>query len=439
MAFFEGGAGMPSFLRNLRADHLSGRRGGVFSVCSSHPEVLAAAVCLAREEGIPLLVEATAAQVNPQGGYSGMTPTDFSSRLAALAEGLGLGRENLLLGADHLGPYVWREKPPEEALAHAAQLARQCVAAGFQKLHLDASAPCRGDPPEGPDPKTAARRTALLCRVAEQEAARQADGARRPLYVIGSDVPPPGGRPGVPRGIEVTRPEQVAEFLSLVKKELSRQGIENAWERILAVVVQPGVDFGHEGAVPYHPERAAALSAFHAELPGLMTYEVHSTDYQSPESLARLVKDHFTILKVGPCLTDAFREAVFRLEDMEIELARRRPGLALSGLRGVLQRAMEEHPEHWRDYYRGSEEELRAALLSSRLDRIRYFWARPEVEAALARLFANLSPAIPEEWDTLLSDGAADQSGPPPLPLTAAAWIRRRIQAVLRPYREACR
>ncbi len=430
---------MPSFLRNLRADHLCGRRRGVFSVCSSHPEVLAAAVCLAREEGIPLLIEATAAQVNPQGGYSGMTPSDFSSRLAALAEGLGLGRENLLLGADHLGPYVWREKPPDEALGRAAELARQCVAAGFRKLHLDASAPCRGDPSEGPDPRTAAQRTALLCRVAEEEAARLAEGSRPPLYVIGSDVPPPGGRPDVPRRIAVTRPEQVAEFLSLVKEELRRQGIENAWERILAVVVQPGVEFGHEGAVPYLPAEAAALSAFHAALPGIMTYEVHSTDYQSPESLTRLVEDHFTILKVGPCLTDAFREAVFRLEDLEIELARRRPGLILSGLREVLRRVMEEHPEHWRDYYRGSKEEIHTALLSSRLDRIRYYWTRPEVEAALARLFANLSPAILEEWDVLLPAGAVDQPGPPPVPLTAAVWVRRRIQAALRPYREACR
>ncbi|MEJ5357759.1 MAG: class II D-tagatose-bisphosphate aldolase, non-catalytic subunit [Desulfobacterales bacterium] len=430
---------MSSFLRDLRAGHLSGRRGGVFSVCSSHPEVLAAAVCYAREEGIPLLIEATAAQVNPQGGYSGMTPADFSARLAALAEGLGLGRENLVLGADHLGPYVWREKPSAEALARAAELARHCVAAGFQKLHIDASAACRDDPPPAPDPQTAARRTALLCRMAEEEAARRDDGAGRPLYVIGSDVPPPGGRPGLPREIKVTRPEQVAEFLSLVKEEFRRQGIEDAWERILAVVVQPGVDFGHEGAAPYRPGRAAALSGYHAALPGIMTYEVHSTDYQSPESLARLVADHFTILKVGPCLTDAFREAVFHLEELEIELARRRPGLAPSGLRSVLLRVMQEDPAHWREYYRGSEEEIRELLLSSRLDRVRYYWARPEVEAALTRLFANLSPAIPEEWIVRLSAGPSDRAGELPRRLTAADWVRRRIQAALRPYREACR
>lgn len=430
---------MSSFLRDLRADHLSGRRGGVFSVCSSHPEVLAAAVCFAREEGIPLLIEATAAQVNPQGGYSGMTPADFSARLSALAEGLGLGRENLVLGADHLGPYVWREKSSAEALARAAELARQCVAAGFRKLHLDASTPCRDDPPTEPDPRTVARRTALLCRTAEEEASRRDDDAALPLYVIGSDVPPPGGRPGLPREIEVTRPEQVAEFLSLVKEEFRREGIESAWERILAVVVQPGVEFGHVGAVPYRPGPAAALSAYHAELPGIMTYEVHSTDYQPPESLARLVADHFVILKVGPCLTDAFREAVFRLEEIEIELARSRPHLVPSGLRAVLLRVMREDPVHWREYYRGSEEEIREVLLSSRLDRVRYYWARPEVEAALNRLYANLSPAIPEELCALLSSEPMDRSGQRPQRLTAAAWIRHRIQTALRPYREACR
>ena len=38
-------------------------------------------------------------------------------------------------------------------------------------------------------------------------------------------------------------------------------------------------------------------------------------------SLARMVADHFTLLKVGPCLTNAFREAVFALEEIEAELS----------------------------------------------------------------------------------------------------------------------
>ena len=50
-----------------------------------------------------------------------------------------------------------------------------------------------------------------------------------------------------------------------------------------------------------------------------MTYEVHATDYQSPGALAQMVRDHFTILKVGPCLTNAYREAIFALSHIETE------------------------------------------------------------------------------------------------------------------------
>ncbi len=430
---------MVSFLEQLKADHRAGRRGGVVSICSSHPEVLAAAVCLARDEGLPLLVEATAAQVNPQGGYSGMTPAAFSSRLTALAEGLGLGRNSLVLGADHLGPYVWRSLPSARALDHAAELARQCVAAGFRKLHLDLSAACADDPPSGPDLAATARRTAVLCRAAEEEASRLPAGAPLPLYVVGSDVPPPGGRAGPLEEIAVTRPEHVAEFLTRVKQELGRAGLEQAWERVLAVVVQPGIEFGHAGALRYRPEKAAALSAFHDRLPGIMTYEVHSTDYQPPDCLARLIADHFLILKVGPCLTDAYREALFLLEEIETALARRRPGITSSGLRAALARAMRDHPEHWRDHYRGSEEEIEALLLLSRLDRVRYYWARPEVEAACSRLLANLSPSIPEELaKEFIADGI-DAIEQRPGPLRPAEWIRHRVQQRLRPYLEACR
>lgn len=66
----------------------------------------------------------------------------------------------------------------------------------------------------------------------------------------------------------------------------------------------------------YHREEAQTLSRFIEAQPGLV-YEAHSTDYQSREALRALVEDHFAILKVGPALTFAFREAVFALAAIE--------------------------------------------------------------------------------------------------------------------------
>jgi D-tagatose-1,6-bisphosphate aldolase subunit GatZ/KbaZ len=51
---------------------------------------------------------------------------------------------------------------------------------------------------------------------------------------------------------------------------------------------------------------------------------------------------------------------------------------------------MQRDPVHWRSYYRGDEERLRFARHFSFSDRIRYYWPRPEVQAALERLLSNL-------------------------------------------------
>ena len=426
-------------LEELKAEHLASRRGGEVAVCTAHPEVLAAAIELAAANGRPLLVEATANQVNQFGGYTGMTPARFIAFLNAIADRLGFARDRLVIGADHLGPYLWRSEPAAAAMAKAAELARRCVAAGFAKIHLDTGFGCRDDAGPILPPAAAAERAVALCRACEAEAARLPAGRRRPLYVIGAEVPLPGGALEQPEAVEPTRPEELAEFLGLAQKGFRLAGLEAAWERVLAVIVQPGVEFGDAGVVRYAPDRARALSDFHAELPGIMTYEVHSTDYQLPEALAQMTADHFTLLKVGPCLTHAFREAVFALEQIEVELLKERRAAAPSDLRRVMEELMLNHPAHWRSHYRGSEEELRRKRLSSRLDRIRYYWALPEAQAALERLYRNLAPSVPAELAATYFPEASGMPETGSRGLGAAQLVRRRIQTELEPYALACR
>ncbi len=87
----------------------------------------------------------------------------------------------------------------------------------------------------------------------------------------------------------------------------------------MALVVQPGVEFGDEFVHEYQPEPARELVHLIESYPNLV-YEAHSTDYQTRQGLRDLVQDHFAILKVGPALTFAFREAIFALVNMENEL-----------------------------------------------------------------------------------------------------------------------
>ena len=73
-------------------------------------------------------------------------------------------------------------------------------------------------------------------------------------------------------------------------------------------------------------------------------YEAHSTDYQTPAALAALVRHHFAILKVGPAVTFALREALWGLADIQAELN----GDSGGSLKQVVLAAMRADPRYWR-------------------------------------------------------------------------------------------
>jgi hypothetical protein len=280
-------------------------------------------------------------------------------------------------------------------MARAHELVRSCVGAGYAKIHLDASMRCaddRGDASTALDADVIVERTVALCRTAEAARAELPAALPAPLYVIGTEVPTPGGEEAGQAGPSVTPVADVERTLDLTCEAFRSAGLAAAWERVIAVVVQPGVEFGDATVSAYDRAAASGLTALVERRPRLV-YEAHSTDYQSAEALQRLVEDHFAILKVGPWLTFAFREAVFALEKIERQVLRGLPGAQPSRLRDALDEAMTRHPEHWAAYYRGSPEEVRRKRAFSYSDRCRYCWPQPEVQEALAGLLRNLSEA----------------------------------------------
>jgi D-tagatose-1,6-bisphosphate aldolase subunit GatZ/KbaZ len=421
-------------LKDLRKRHLSGRIGGQVAVCSAHTQVLAAAAARAKDDGALLLVEATANQVNLSGGYTGMTPADFAGHMMRLAAENGLAEKQILLGADHLGPHLWGQLPAMEAMAQAEALARAFVAAGYRKLHLDTGRGCADDPRSRLPVKIAAQRAAALCRAAESAAI---DSRRQPpLYVIGTEVPAPGGALGQSGAMTVTDPQDLSAELASYKKAFNRVGVDQAWERIIAVVVQPGVDFNDHQAAVYNPAAGASLSAFHDRLPKAMTFEIHAADYQPPSALKQMVRDHFTLLKIGPCLTFALREALFALAHIEKEL----PGLPhRSTLMAVMERLMQARPEHWNTHYHGTGQERHYLRRYGLRDRIRYYWPRIEARQACEQLLHNLRRPIPRPLLRQFLPDLAGAIADGTLPPTPEAIIQARIQSALHPYADACR
>jgi D-tagatose-1,6-bisphosphate aldolase subunit GatZ/KbaZ len=351
-------AGLQDVLRHNRR---SGK-GGVYAVCSAHPHVIGAAIRQSIEDHSVLHVESTSSQVNQFGGYTGQSPQQFAHYVRSAAQNAGLSPQRVLLGGDHLGPFPWRHEASSSALRKASELVRECVLAGYVKIHLDASMPCADDRTTDVAEQTVAERAAWLCEAAEKAYAELPSGSPRIVYVIGTEVPAPGGDSDETHAPAITAAEHVHGTLASFREEFDKRRLSPAWERVIALVVQPGVEFGTDSIFEYDQTKAASLSAALLEHPAIV-YEAHSTDYQSAKALGEMVQGHFAILKVGPWLTFAFREAVLALSAVEREMLSGKSGHQLSQVRQALEKAMLGNPTHWRSYYRGDEEEVRASSL----------------------------------------------------------------------------
>jgi D-tagatose-1,6-bisphosphate aldolase subunit GatZ/KbaZ len=375
----------------LMQSNREGLGKGMYSVCSAHPDVLEACFEHAKADGSMILIESTSNQVDQFGGYTGMKPTDFAEFVTAIAEKTGFPNEMLLLGGDHLGPNPWKEMPAQKAMENAKVLVSEYVKAGYQKIHLDTSMFCSDDVGDRKKPlpdDVVAERTSNLCHVAEETWKKYRPKSSLPVYIIGTEVPVPGGAQKEEDNVIPTTPEDAEKTIKTTQKHFLKLGLSDAWERVVGVVVQPGVEFGDDHIFHYQKEKARKLSEKILEFDNLV-FEAHSTDYQTEENLRSLVKDHFCILKVGPWLTFAYREALFALESMEIEMLGK-DYEGLSKLRETLDQMMLKKPDYWKKYYPGNEKQQAFKRKYSFSDRSRYYWAVAELEAAKNRLFKNL-------------------------------------------------
>jgi D-tagatose-1,6-bisphosphate aldolase subunit GatZ/KbaZ len=419
-------------LRDIVAQHKAGRSVGVYSACSAHPLVIEAALTHALRHSGSVLIEATSNQVNQDGGYTGMRPADFSRFVLSIATRVGLPHERVLLGGDHLGPNCWQDLPAEAAMAKSEQLIADYVAAGFRKIHLDCSMSCADDPTPLTDAVVAAR-AVRLCAVAERIWRRV--GGEPPVYVVGTEVPVPGGAQESLGELALTSPEAAVATIDAHWDAFQAVGLHTVWPRVIGLVVQPGVEFDHYKVIDFQAARAADLAAVIEAQPH-MVYEAHSTDYQTPANLRALVRRHFAILKVGPGLTFAMREALWALDQIEREWL----GLEQSSrLRETIHRAMTASPRFWNKYYFSEGQDLALDQQYSLSDRIRYYWPVPAVETALERLLANLDAKPPPL--TLVSQYLplqyeAIRAGR--LRLGARQLVLHQIERVLDQYSEAC-
>lgn len=376
-------------IQEMMEQRRQGKKCGIPSYCTANPLVLEIILRRAKLLNTPVLIEATANQVNQYGGYTGMVPSDFYEMIIKMAKEFDVPENLIILGGDHLGPLTWQNLPEKEAMEKSVELVYQYARAGFTKIHLDTSMKVADDPEGLLSTETIARRGAELYKASMkgyEELKAENPDALRPVFIIGSEVPIPGGAQEAEDSLAVTSPAAFQDTVATYKRIFEEAGVGEGWKDVVAVVVQPGVEFGDDQVFLYNHDAAVSLCAALKEYPEVC-FEGHSTDYQSPECLKDMVQDGIAILKVGPALTYGLREALFALSFMEKELV---PQEKRAGFIETLERVMLAQPGNWQKHYHGDDKQLALARKYSFSDRARYYIGQPEVTAAIDKLFANL-------------------------------------------------
>ena len=377
-------------MQEMMEKRRQGIKCGIPSYCSANELVLEIALRRAKMLNQPVLIEATANQVNQYGGYTGMLPKDFYKLVLDMAAEIDLPEQMVILAGDHLGPLTWQNLTEAEAMEKSIELVYQYTRAGFTKIHLDTSMKVADDAEGLLSTEVIARRGATLYKAAikgYEELKAEKPEAIRPVFVVGSEVPIPGGAQEAEDSLAVTSVEAFKDTVATYKRVWAEEGVADGMNDVIAVVVQPGVEFGDDQVFLYDSAAAADLCAALKEFPEVC-FEGHSTDYQSPACLKAMVEDGIAILKVGPALTYGLREALFSMSFMEKELV---PAEERSNFIEVLEETMLANPGNWQKHYHGDEKQLYLARKYSFSDRARYYMGQPEVLAAMEKLFTNLN------------------------------------------------
>ncbi len=368
-------------LRSIIARNRGGEAVAIPSVCSAHPDVIKASLLRAETLNRAIVIEATSNQVNQDGGYTGMRARNFVEFVHGLARECSVDQDRIIFGGDHLGPQVWRKQDAKAAMAKAHVLVDQYVRAGFMKIHLDCSEGCDAEPAQLDDQQTADRSAKLA-----QTCLHAAQGDDRLMFVVGTEVPPPGGaRADESEEIKATTPAAAKVTLAA-----HRAAFGDMTTLIGGLVVQPGVEFTPMGVHRLPMNRDPSLLAALAEYPGVCL-EAHSTDYQSTTVFPRLAALGFAFQKVGPALTFAYRQAVYSLDT-----ARRLAGRGTGNLPAVMEQLMTEQPRYWRSHYHGNSADQKLQRHFGLADRIRYYWPQPSAQSAVAELQADLEQTLPD-------------------------------------------
>lgn len=363
----------------------------MLAVCPNSIAVIKAAFRSARRNCAPIKFAATLNQVDLDGGYTGLTQSDFVRLLRKEAGAINF-KGVAIVAIDHGGPWLKDIQSSEKwsllkAMDGVKRSFESAVSAGYDLIHVDPTVDITLPKTEHINIKTVVDRTIEL--IAHTESFRKSNGYPSISYEVGTEEVHGG----------LADDETFDKFLIMLKDGLAKNGLSDIWPCF--IVGKVGTDLH---TTLFDPIVARKLSS-KVEPYGSLIKGHYSDDVSNPQDYPL---SGMGAANVGPELTICEYIALTELEDIEMELFKKERIARLSGIKNKLWEAV-LRSNRWRKWLLQDEVGLGFEKIDPErqnwlvMTSCRYIWQSPDVVVSRYQLYDNLKNNGIEAEEIVLS------------------------------------
>ena len=366
----------------MRIRDLESRTGikrTIFAACPNSFSVISAALKSAKRCNAPIMFAATLNQVDIDGGYTGLTPSEFVTTIRQNAYNLNVTLP-IIIAIDHGGPWLkdihrsegWQYSKTMSAVKKSFEAA---IMAGYDLIHVDPTIDITLSGNSHISIDVVAQRTIELIIYAEEF--RIKNSIPRISYEVGTEEVHGG----------LADLEVFKHFLELLKTGLRQKGFSDVWPCF--VVGKVGTDLH---TTTFDPGVAKQLTEI-ARGYGSLIKGHYSDNVTNPEAYP---ESGMGAANIGPEFTEMEYDGLIELESIQQSLFKSgkvtknapiKDKLWDSVIRSGRWRKWLHKDENPDDFYANSPERQEWLIKTG----CRYIWEDPEVVSTRIRLYQNLS------------------------------------------------
>lgn len=350
----------------------------IFAACPNSSAVIKASLRSAKRCNAPIKFAATLNQVDLDGGYTGLTPSQFVKTIRQEAAAIHFTGP-VIVAIDHGGPWLkdlqTREKwSYEDSMLAVKKSFEAAVAAGYDLIHVDPTIDITLPKGEIISIDTVAARTIEL--IVHTERFRRSGNYPRIAYEVGTEEVHGG----------LADMETFNRFLYLLKKGLVENDLRDVWPCF--VVGKVGTDLHTTTFDAWVARQLTEVASGY----GSLIKGHYSDNVSNPEDYPL---SGMGAANVGPEFTEQEYDGLMELCDLEQELFQENKIPRLSELKSALWKAVIDS-QRWKkwlqegesteDFYKNTPERQEWLIKTG----CRYIWENPAVLASRNRLYRNL-------------------------------------------------